>query len=252
MAAKLGRYIFRRIAGRIVPIRIGREAATEAALAAGKPAASQSALKKLNLLAKQMGVGIGRKGKLKGPVKDFGSGHELQRFMEKTGMVRFSKGKSSETFADMAKAPTYAQRKLLDELDEPILFEFSHKGTMFTQAQGVLRDPQVRQHLGKLPIYKPTKTGASIAEKAKKQMGLTYNPYEAGFISREGEMLDFSGKKFGGRGGVRELDHREIAGLVPTERVKMSDKKIREFLRKAQLQRKQNTRMDLYYRTKKK
>ena len=44
--------------------------------------------------------------------------------------------------------------------------------------------------------------------------GETENPLEAGYIFPDGTMLDLSGKRQGGRAGVRTLDHREVLGLL--------------------------------------
>jgi hypothetical protein len=40
--------------------------------------------------------------------------------------------------------------------------------------------------------------------------GYTNNPNEAGYLLPNGKMLDLSGKKHGGSGNSRDLDHREI------------------------------------------
>ena len=50
-----------------------------------------------------------------------------------------------------------------------------------------------------------------ITQKAKAYYGTTYSKYAAGYILPDGDMLDFSGKKFGGRGGYRTMDHREVS-----------------------------------------
>lgn len=48
-------------------------------------------------------------------------------------------------------------------------------------------------------------------EREKKRLGLTTDPREAGYILPSGELLDFSGRKFGSRAyGQRLLDHSEI------------------------------------------
>lgn len=44
---------------------------------------------------------------------------------------------------------------------------------------------------------------------AKEYFGITVNPYEAGFIDKEGDLLDLSGKKFGGPANMRSIDHTE-------------------------------------------
>lgn len=49
---------------------------------------------------------------------------------------------------------------------------------------------------------------------AVKYFGTTENPYEAGFVMSDGEMLDLSGKNDGGSAGLRQRDHREVSSLV--------------------------------------
>ena len=56
-----------------------------------------------------------------------------------------------------------------------------------------------------------------ITQKAKTYYGTTYSKYAAGYILPDGDMLDFSGKKFGGRGGYRAMDHREVSELYKDE-----------------------------------
>jgi hypothetical protein len=50
-----------------------------------------------------------------------------------------------------------------------------------------------------------------VTKTAEKVFGTTNNPKEAGYVTPDGKMLDFSGKKIGGTPGVRSLDHREIS-----------------------------------------
>lgn len=49
-----------------------------------------------------------------------------------------------------------------------------------------------------------------LLERAIDIFGITKDPFEAGYILKDGSMLDFSGKKIGGSPGMRELDHRDI------------------------------------------
>lgn len=53
--------------------------------------------------------------------------------------------------------------------------------------------------------------------RAKKEFGVTYDMAEAGYITTDGSMLDFSGKKEGGPGHVRYMDHREINRVFDTD-----------------------------------
>lgn len=48
-------------------------------------------------------------------------------------------------------------------------------------------------------------------EQAKDYFGTTNKLSEVGYILSDGSLLDFSGKKFGSRGGYRAYDHREIS-----------------------------------------
>jgi len=51
---------------------------------------------------------------------------------------------------------------------------------------------------------------AAVFKSAVKNMGLTKDIREAGYVLPDGRMLDFSGKRDGGDSGVRYMDHREI------------------------------------------
>ena len=50
-----------------------------------------------------------------------------------------------------------------------------------------------------------------VDKQAKELFGKTYSWAETGYITKNGDKLDFSGKKYGARGGSRTMDHREIA-----------------------------------------
>ena len=61
------------------------------------------------------------------------------------------------------------------------------------------------------PVAIERENDKSIDKEAKKYFGTTYNLNEAGYILADGSLLDFSGKKEGGRAGQRSYDHREIS-----------------------------------------
>lgn len=46
--------------------------------------------------------------------------------------------------------------------------------------------------------------------RSKAFFGTTKNKKEAGYITKDADLLDFSGKKFGAMGGDRSMDHREL------------------------------------------
>jgi len=60
--------------------------------------------------------------------------------------------------------------------------------------------------------------GRSIDDKAIKTFGTTNDPSEGGYILRDGQMLDFSGKKEGGTAGKRAYDHRDIDKVIKLKR----------------------------------
>ena len=51
---------------------------------------------------------------------------------------------------------------------------------------------------------------------SKEEFGLTNDINEAGYIMRDGSMLDFSGKNEGGSPGQRAYDHRDVGRLGDT------------------------------------
>lgn len=61
----------------------------------------------------------------------------------------------------------------------------------------------------------PSKMARDRAERAVEEFGTTEDPFEAGYILRDGKMLDFSGRRLGRGtvGGTRSMDHRRVAGL---------------------------------------
>ncbi len=70
---------------------------------------------------------------------------------------------------------------------------------------------------------KPEVSGSNkkLTSGAIKHFGLTNDINEAGYLMENGDMLDFSGKKFGGDSGERVMDHREVSampGFKPREK----------------------------------
>ena len=70
-----------------------------------------------------------------------------------------------------------------------------------------------------ISLYKPTPKSTELGiaslyiNKAKKYFKTTTNFSEAGYLLPDGSMLDFSGKRFGGTGNMRVMDHREINAI---------------------------------------
>ena len=53
----------------------------------------------------------------------------------------------------------------------------------------------------------------NLRDRAKSELGTTTNLNEAGYLTTDGEYLDFSGKKDGAKGGQRQMDHRDVAEI---------------------------------------
>lgn len=58
---------------------------------------------------------------------------------------------------------------------------------------------------------------AEKANDAEQYFGTTVDFREAGYLTTNGKLLDFSGVKFGARKGQRSMDHREIADIYENE-----------------------------------
>jgi hypothetical protein len=84
----------------------------------------------------------------------------------------------------------------------------------------------------------PRDTGEELAARAKKEFGTTTDFREAGFILRDGTMLDFSGKSQVRPDerqyyqGQHELDHRQVAKLFDRREGVGRDNALDEFMRK--------------------
>jgi len=61
------------------------------------------------------------------------------------------------------------------------------------------------------------KQAIDIINKAVKEFGTTNNFKEAGYLTTDGKLLDFSGKREGGPSNVRYMDHREIQEVMDSE-----------------------------------
>lgn len=233
MAVKLGRYVFRKIGGRIVPIRVGAEAKT---LAAGAKGVSQSIMKKAKILFKNRELKLGSTGKiLKRPDAD--GTKSMLKFMDQTGAVRFSR--SDDTMIDVSRKLSDAQKMKLAEVSKGTVFvdinnpKIPHlKGGQFNSFGEAYRKALL---LGPKELKKEN---TKAVAKAVKQLGTTSSANEAGYILRDGRMLDLSGKRQGGPSGVRHLDHREVAGIIPERSRKATAKELSDILRRSQYERK--------------
>lgn len=56
-----------------------------------------------------------------------------------------------------------------------------------------------------------------VEDKVKAHYGTTYNWRETGYIYKDGTRIDLSGRNDGARGGVRQVDHREVFGIDELE-----------------------------------
>ena len=63
----------------------------------------------------------------------------------------------------------------------------------------------------------PTEEAKTNVKRAEEYFGTTYKLKEAGYITTDGKMLDFSGRHEGANGGYRTVDHREIGDALGEE-----------------------------------
>lgn len=210
MTVKLSRYIFRKINGRIIPIRkeLGEASKTVASY-------SRSAVKKLNLLLKSDDVVLTKKFNLR-KRQEFTPSMAMNKFMNESGHIRIHSS-SDNLNIDMNTKPTMRQIEKLKEISEgkSISFDSPKKsGDAFSVSDALRRMAGLKD----TPV---TKQSAKLSEKALDRYGETYNPDFAGYINKEGSMLNFHQGS-----GMRDLDHRDVSDLVskpPLQRLKDSD-----------------------------
>jgi hypothetical protein len=65
-----------------------------------------------------------------------------------------------------------------------------------------------------------------IHNQAEKYFGITDDPNVAGYMTPNGNMLDFSGERFGGGNGTRYMDHNEISYLLDVDYPKVAYMKL--------------------------
>lgn len=235
MSVKLGRVVFRKIGGRIVPIRIGAEAKT---IAAGISGVSKKLVKKANLLFSTRNFKVGSTGKLlKLPESD--STKAMLKFMDKTGAVRFSRSTDS-TMIDISRKLSDSQKIKLAEVSKGEIYgDVNNPKKGYSLPTGPFKN--FADAYRRLFIFAPKeikKVDENLAKKAIKGLGTTSSANEAGFIMRDGRMIDLSGKKDGGPSGVRYLDHREVAQFINKRASKPSSRDVLNSLKDAQRERK--------------
>lgn len=208
MTKKLSGYIFRRIGGRIIPIRKGAELTTDTVRGV-----SRKALDKLKTILKDPKFKITPKGNLK-KTPEFSSSDAMDSFMKKTGAIRVSKSRES-LMIDPETMPTNEQIKTLKDMShgvEDFYTNNKESKSLFGALKGL-----------KKPYPKDSKIGEKINEKALNRYGETHNANVAGYITKKGEMLNFSGGGY----GERYLDHRDVSDLVPRPKLKnVSDEEV--------------------------
>jgi hypothetical protein len=250
VSVKLSRYIFRRIRGRLVPIRVG------AAVREGVEGASAQAMRKLKAVMSQ-GASVGRTGKLR-VAREMSGTDAMEKFMEKTGAIRFSKHDEGSAVLSFSQPLTVGQRQKLLRFvgnDEVIAGFHRRKGAGNGPVGGQIEDKNflkgtdfLRSRMANMSSTHRSakfnrKAADKLQEKAVKKFGVTQDPMEAGYIMRDGRALDLSGKNDGGTPGIRALDHREVSDIIGSPGYKpLSSKDARKLLRQAQLNRKQRGR----------
>ena len=76
--------------------------------------------------------------------------------------------------------------------------------------------PNTSENVKKYSL-EPTEEAKDAVKRAEEYFGTTYKIKEAGYITTDGKMLDFSGRHEGANGGYRTVDHREIGDALGEE-----------------------------------
>jgi hypothetical protein len=130
-------------------------------------------------------------------------------------------GKKSNTFkrlidAIYAKAPANADRQMIEGLNQQVdeLSDLNMGVTKNVQAN--IPTPESVQ--ANIPVPKDYIPKVSEMKQIDgdmvKKFGITDNPLEVAYITKDGDWIDGSGKTIGGSPGERTLDHRELVSEV--------------------------------------
>lgn len=76
--------------------------------------------------------------------------------------------------------------------------------------------PNTSENVKKYSL-EPTEEAKTNVKRAEEYFGTTYIIEEAGYITTDGKMLDFSGRHEGANGGYRAVDHRKIGDALGKE-----------------------------------
>lgn len=208
MSVKLSRYVFRRIGGRIVPIRVGAESTTDIV-----KGVSRKALDKLTTILKDSRFKVTSKMNLR-KIPEFSGSDAMNSFMKKTGAIRVSKHGDS-LMIDPETMPTSKQISTLKDMSHGVSDFYTNNKeskSLFGALKGL-----------KKPHAKDSKIGEKLNDLALSRYRETHNANVAGYVTKEGKMLNFSG------GGYNEryLDHRDVADLVPRPKLlKVNDSEL--------------------------
>lgn len=185
---------------------------------------SRKALKKLNALLKSGKVKLDKKLNPK-LIPESSSTDDMIDYMKKTGNIRIHHGGDSLN-VDTYKNPTLKQIRALEDMSEGVntFYYDTPRGS------GELSSlDRLTSKLSYLPDPKKSKLADRLEQKALDEFGTTYNSGTAGYITREGDLLDFSGGR--GSGGIRGEDHRAIAEIMPNRPLKkLSDEAANEII----------------------
>jgi hypothetical protein len=91
----------------------------------------------------------------------------------------------------------------------------SNKGTYNLYSQNIT-EKNINESYSEfiLPEIDPNLQDSPLVQRAIKFYGLTDNPYDAFYITPDGQMLDSSGRNQGSSSGGRNIDHRNVSHLI--------------------------------------
>jgi len=145
---------------------------------------------------------------------------KVKEFEVEDGIWLREENKEGETIREYFIPKSEKEKKVVfGPKDKVNKEEFEgHKGKWITLENGqhifIREGEKVEDAIGRL---KPKTDVKIVMDKAKKEFGTTRDFREAGWILPDGEMLDFSDRPYGGRGGSRSLDHSDINRIAPED-----------------------------------
>ena len=135
----------------------------------------------------------------------------LQREVKKGNLVRI---KNKSTQASERTTPIVAGYNSGTPIDTTITQKSPSVNSILSENSKKITEKPKKQVKLDVTEYSDEERRQHSAD-AKAYFGKTYNWKETGYVLRNGDKLDFSGRNEGAPGGYRTVDHRDIADAMP-------------------------------------